>query len=163
MAAADHVVRTIQGVAAPAVSDTEADMQQLSPDEAHQRLTMLLDRMVSFITAQAEADEIVQFVLRELATPSPALDRIYTGVFEPTHRRLCVIWAAATGEDAESESTRLSVFTMIGQVVYFRIGREAVLRRMGWPTIGPREAGKISTVARRNLDAMLAARREAKS
>lgn len=163
MAAADHVVRTIQGVAAPAVSDTEAAMQQLSPDEAHQRLTMLLDRMVSFITAQAEANEIVPFVLRELATPSPALDRIYAGVIEPTHRRLCAIWAAATGEDAESEATKLSVFTMVGQIVYFRIGREAVLRRMGWPTIGPREAGKISTVARRNLDAMLAARRGSKS
>lgn len=163
MAAADHVVRTIQGVAGPAVSDAEAAMPQLSPEEAQRRLTMLLDRMVSFITAQQEANEIVPFVLRELATPSPALDRIYAGVIEPTHRRLCAIWAAATGEDAESEATKLSVFTMVGQVVYFRIGREAVMRRLGWPTIGPVEAGKISTVARGNLDAMLAARRGSKS
>lgn len=160
MAAADHVVRTIQGVAGPAVSEAETAMPQLSPEEAQQRLTMLLDRMVSFITAQQEANEIVPFMLRELATPSPALDRIYAGVIEPTHRRLCAIWAAATGEDAETESTKLTVFTMVGQVVYFRIGREVVLRRMGWPTIGPAEADKISSVARINLDAMLSARRK---
>lgn len=163
MAAADHVVRTIQGVAGPAVTEAETTMPQLSPEEAQQRLTMLLDRMVSFITAQQEANEIVPFVLRELATPSPALDRIYAGVIEPTHKQICAFWAAATGEDAESEATKLSVFTMVGQVVYFRIGREAVMRRMGWPTIGPAEAGKISTVARHNLDAMLAARRGSKS
>ena len=60
--------------------------------------------------------------------------RIYNGVFEPTHARLCQIWADATGEDAESDRTKITVFTMIGQVVYFRIGREAVMRRMGWKT-----------------------------
>ena len=71
---------------------------------------------------------IVQFVLRELSSPSPALDRIYDGVFDPLHRRLCLLWQRATGEPAESDATKLTVFTLIGQVVYFRIGREAVLR-----------------------------------
>ncbi|TIL50612.1 MAG: DUF1956 domain-containing protein, partial [Mesorhizobium sp.] len=60
----------------------------------------------------------------ELSHPTAALDRIYDGVFEPTHRRLCLIWEQATGEPAESEATRLTVFTLIGQVVYFRIGRD---------------------------------------
>ena len=86
--------------------------------------------------ASPEAGEIVQFVLRELSHPTAALDRIYAGVFEPTHRRLCRIWEQATGEPAESEATKLTVFTLIGQVIYFRIGREAVLRRMGWREIG---------------------------
>ena len=81
----------------------------------------------------------MQFVLRELSHPTAALDRIYGGVFEPTHRRLCQIWAEATGEDAESEAHQDSPSSrMIGQVVYFRIGREAVMRRMGWNDIGPR-------------------------
>ncbi len=82
--------------------------------------------MVGFIVASPQAGEIVQFVLRELSHPTAALDRIYAGVFEPTHRRLCQVWEQATGEAAESEATRLTVFTLIGQVIYFRIGREAV-------------------------------------
>ena len=58
----------------------------------------------AFIVASPEAGEIVQFVLRELSHPTAALDRIYDGVFEPTHRRLCQIWEQATGEPAESEA-----------------------------------------------------------
>ena len=126
------------------------------------QLNAALERMVGFIVAQPEAGEIVQFVLRELAHPTSALDTIYKGVFEPTHIRLCQIWADATGEDAESDRTKITVFTMIGQVIYFRIGREAVMRRMGWKNIGPKEAGAVIAVVKDNLAAILAARKGAK-
>jgi hypothetical protein len=75
------------------------------------------------------------------------------------HSRLCLIWEQATGEPAESERTKITVFTLIGQVVYFRIGREVVMRRMGWDGIGDAEAAKVLDVTRDNLKAMLAARR----
>ena len=117
--------------------------------------------MVSFFVASPEAGEIAQFVMRELSQPSAALDRISEGVFEPLHQQLCRSWATATGEDPDSERTRITVFTLIGQVVYFRIGREAVLRRMGWKDIGPQQAGAIAAVAAANLDAMLTARKAA--
>ncbi|TGT19376.1 DUF1956 domain-containing protein, partial [Mesorhizobium sp. M3A.F.Ca.ET.174.01.1.1] len=119
-----------------------------------------LETMVGFVVATPQAGEIVQFVLRELSHPTAALDRIYDGVFEPTHRRLCQIWEQATGEPAESEATRLTVFTLIGQVIYFRIGREAVMRRMGWPEIGVTEAAKVTAVVSANLGAILNARKE---
>ncbi len=44
-----------------------------------------LERMVHFIVARPETGEIVQFLLRELAHPTAAPDRIYKGVFEPVH------------------------------------------------------------------------------
>ena len=51
------------------------------------------------------------------------------------------------------------MFTLIGQVIYFRIGREAVMRRMGWHDIGAAEAAKVvSAVTTDNLSAILAAR-----
>ena len=40
---------------------------------------------------------------------------------------------------------------MIGQVVYFRIARAAVIRRMGWPDIGPAEAAKVVGLAKENV------------
>ena len=58
-----------------------------------------------------------------------------------------------------TEHTKITVFTMIGQVVYFRIGREAVMRRMGWTDIGPKEAAAVIAVAKDNLAAVLAARK----
>jgi hypothetical protein len=101
----------------------------------------------------------VQFLLRELSQPSEALDIIYEGVFEPVHNRLCRIWAEATGEDAEGERTKITVFTMIGQVIYFRIAGPAVMRRMGWEGIGPVEAAAVISVVQGNLEAIIAARK----
>ncbi|RWE64163.1 DUF1956 domain-containing protein [Mesorhizobium sp.] len=156
-AAADFIVDTIQGIAGQALGGAQATTPA-NPEAARAQLFAALERMVGFVVVSPQAGEIVQFVLRELSHPTAALDRIYAGVFEPTHRRLCQIWEQATGEPAESEATRLTVFTMIGQVLYFRIGREAVMRRMGWREIGEKEAAKVVAVTTGNLRAMLAAR-----
>ncbi|KAB2731210.1 DUF1956 domain-containing protein [Brucella intermedia] len=164
LAAADYIVETIQGVAGQAlghhgVIGASAGTRQ----EARQMLALAVERMAQFIVAQPESGEIVQFLLRELAHPTAALDRIYSGVFEPTHKRLCAIWEVATGEPAESEGTRLLIFTLLGQVIYFRIGREAVKRRMGWSAMGAEEAGAVAAVVRQNLMAILAAKDAAKN
>jgi AcrR family transcriptional regulator len=152
-ACAGFIVETIEDLASQALSTT--DPTTADPEAASRQLSAVLERMVAFVVASPEAGAIVQFILRELSQPTAALDIIYEGVFEPTHRRLCQIWAAATGDDADSERTRIAVFTMIGQIVYFRIGRVAVMRRMGWSDIGMREAAAIAAVARDNLAAML--------
>lgn len=159
-AAADFIVETIQGVAGEVLGGAQATAPA-NPEAARAQLFAALERMVGFVVVSPQAGEIVQFVLRELSHPTAALDRIYGGVFEPTHRRLCQIWEQATGEPAESEATRLTVFTVIGQVIYFRIGREAVMRRMGWREIGEEEAAKVVAATTDNLRAMLAARRPA--
>ena len=160
LAAADHIVQTIQAIAGQAMGNLDATMTaRLEPDAARAQLIGALERMITFIVASPEAGEVVQFVLRELSQPTAALDRIYSGVFEPVHKRLCMLWEQATGEPAESDRTKLTVFTLIGQVVYFRIGREAVRRRMGWAEIGPKQASDILDVARSNLVAVLEGRK----
>jgi AcrR family transcriptional regulator len=155
-ACADFIVETIQKIARPVLADAAA---AADPPAAAAGLSAAVERMVSFFVASPEAGEIAQFIMRELSQPSAALDRMYKGVLEPLHGQLCRAWAAATGEEADSERTRLTVFTLIGQVVYFRIGREAVLRRMGWTDIGPQQARAIAAVATANLEAMLTAGR----
>lgn len=159
-ACANHIVETIGGIAGAAMAETAGGAQ--GEDAARARLNTVLEAMVGFIVARPEAGEFVQFVLRELSQPSEALDIIYDGVFEPVHRRLCRIWAEASGEDAESERTRITIFTLIGQVVYFRIAQAAVMRRMDWDKVGPAEATDIIAVVRSNIDAILSARKEAK-
>ncbi|MCV0395266.1 MAG: CerR family C-terminal domain-containing protein [Rhizobiaceae bacterium] len=158
-ACAQHIVDTIRAVAGPAVG--LGDTEELPSEQAEQRLIQGLQRIVAFMVARPEAGEFVQFVLRELSTAGAGVDILYNGVFEPVHKRLCQLWGHATGQPAESERTRIAVFAMIGQVVYFRIGREAVMRRMGWDNIGPAEAAKITAVFTENLEASLKAHREA--
>ena len=160
VACANHIVMTIGGVAGAALAQGLAGAQ--GEAAARQRLNTVLEAMVGFIVARPEAGEIVQFVLRELSRPSEALDIIYDGVFEPVHERLCGIWAEASGEDAHSDRTKITIFTLIGQVVYFRIAGAAVMRRMGWAAVGPAEAAAVIAVARDNIEAILTARRSEK-
>ncbi|UUP18004.1 putative HTH-type transcriptional regulator YbiH [Nitratireductor thuwali] len=158
-ACADYIVSLIGRAAESALGP--AGLETASPKsraEAEALLRQALERMVGFLLVRPEPGDIVQFLIREFAHPTAALDTIYAGVFEPVHKRFCQLWEAATGEPAESERTRLTVFTLIGQIVYFRIAREAVTRRMGWPEIGGREAGSVVEVVGANLDAMLKAR-----
>ncbi len=158
-ACADFIVETLQAIARPALADATA---AADPETAAAGLSAAMQQIVSFFVATPEAGDIAQFVMRELSQPSAALERLYHGVLEPFHEQLCRAWAAATGEDADSERTMITVFTLIGQVVYFRIAREVVLKRMGWTEVGPEQASAIAAVAVANLNAALAARRAGK-
>ena len=116
-----------------------------------------LTALVTFIAARPEARDIAAFMMREMSDPGPALDQIYTNLIHPVHGALCRLWGTATGTDPESPSTRLAVFAMAGQIVYFRIGRPVILKRMGWHDIGPDEADQIVATVTGNLRALVAA------
>ena len=122
---------------------------------ARRVLRRLLRRIVTFLVTPAAAD-VVGFLLRELATPdSPVLDRLYATLIEPRHRALCLLWAAATGADPDSEDTRLAAFSLVGQAAYFRLAAPVVQRRMGWSGYSRRDARAIQRRLLANLDAML--------
>ena len=161
-ACAEAIIARMQAVlvgGAPAVA-IMADAADR--DVATEQLLSLIERMVAFLTTAPESEMIARFVVREMFTPSPAFDTIYGGLFEPVHRRVCQVWAAATGMAPEAPETRLAVFTAVGQLIYFRIARPAVTRRMGWDGIGPNEARAISEAIRRSIRAsILACRGEA--
>lgn len=160
-ACARFIAETIAGVAAPAIG--AEDVASLSPQEAEERIVDGVGQMVRFIVARPEAGAFVQFVLRELSVAGTSLDILYDGVFLPVHTRLCLLWGRATGRPAGSEATRLAVFSMIGQVVYFRIGHLAVLRRMDWAAMGPDEVSAVIDAITGNVRTILHAHRETAS
>ncbi len=101
----------------------------------------------------------VAFVLREVL-PDPALtDIIYQALFLRVHRRMCALWAMATGADPDAPVTLLRMFTLLGQIAYFRVGQPVVLRRLGWDGIAEAEAEAIRRAVTLNLRAMIAAER----
>jgi AcrR family transcriptional regulator len=128
-----------------------------TPDAARRRLEAVVREAVRFMATAAPAQDMVLFVLRELTEGGPLLDTIYRQMMEPRHRLLCQLWGIATGTDPECEATRLAVFAMVGQVLYFRIGQPMILRRMGWDAVSPDAAGRIGDLLVRNLHAALAA------
>ena len=159
MACADAIVDRLSVIASAATGIPAAS---LSPDAAADRLEAAIRAMVAFMITNPQAEPIAAFLLREMAQPSAALDRIYADLIEPTHRTLCGLWAAATGADPHSTGTRIDVFALLGQALYFRIGRPVVLRRLDWPNIGEPEATHILATLVANLRAQIADRRGGK-
>jgi len=162
MACADHVVATVRDIFAAALGDL-TDAGCLSPRAARDRLAQIVEAMVDALVAREAARPIARFVLREMFEPSAAFERVYAGAFAPMHDRACAIWARAAGADPESEATRLAVFAMIAQIVYFRLARPAILRRMGWRSVGAAESAAIKRLVVGNLDAALGEARKKRS
>lgn len=158
-ACARHIVTTIRAIADPVL---EPSPVVSDPQAAEALFRLAAERMAGIMIAGVEVTDFVPFILREVQHPTRAFDILYEGLIDAIHRRLCHIWAVATGEDPDSEATAIMVFTMVGQIIYFRIARELVMRRMGWKKIGPAQAGLIASTALDNVMAAMAVRRERK-
>ncbi|MFV0383284.1 CerR family C-terminal domain-containing protein [Paracoccus sp. (in: a-proteobacteria)] len=150
LACADEVVRRMSLVTA-ALEVVSVD----TPDQAMALMDQIVGTVIDFMVADPASEDIAAFVLRELTEQGEVFDRLYHQVFESRHSALCRLWAMATGQDAESDEVKLSVFSMIGQVMYFRIGRPLIRYRMGWPSLGPPEARQIAGIVRCNLRAAI--------
>lgn len=125
------------------------------PAVARQILRTVVRTMVAYLAATRETEDMPNFVMREMADGGPEINVIYARLIAPIHERLTMIWSIAGGGDPASDDARLSVFAIIGQILYFRIGRPVVMRRMGWTAIGADEATRIADCLVRNLDHLL--------
>jgi AcrR family transcriptional regulator len=125
------------------------------PGAARAVLRQIVRVMAGFLLSAPEAQPVSAFLLREMAENGPGIDIVYDALVEPVHARVCRLWATATGGDTEAPETRIAVFAFVGQVVYFRIGRPVILRRMGWQALGPDEAAEVVKVVLANLEAVL--------
>ncbi|RYH11818.1 CerR family C-terminal domain-containing protein [Tropicimonas sp. IMCC6043] len=130
------------------------------PDHAVQILAGVVRNFVHFILLEQEEANFVPFMLRELAEEGPALDLVYSTTFAPRHRAFCRLWEAASGWPAESEETRLAVFAIIGQVLYFRIGESLVKRRLDWDRLDEARVAKVTDIITTHLKAAISAARE---
>ena len=148
LACADEVAQRLGAV----LAEMERAPLPGTADAARARLKTGLQAMIAFLAGAPEAADLAAFLMREMTDEGPALDRLYETVVAPRHGDLCQLWGLATGTDPESEDTRVSVFAMIGQIVYFRIGRPIILRRMGWRQM---DQARLSAILTRHLDAAL--------
>ncbi|MFZ1814606.1 MAG: CerR family C-terminal domain-containing protein [Rhizobiaceae bacterium] len=162
-ACAQHVVNFVRALltsASPGFYQA-VDGQARTMQDAESEILAILSHLVRTVLVLPQARLIVRFVMREMANPSIVFDILYSGVFKPSHQRMCTLWATATGRDPDSEAVRISVFTVIGQIVYFRIGSQIVARRMAWEGYSAEEASRVADAIIANARAIIAAERNA--
>ena len=150
LAVADHIVEQVGarlGAAMPQ-PDPTAD-----PAAARAMLSRMIESYAEMILGEAEAERWARFIVREQMEPTAAFDVLYRfmgGSLGLAARLVGTI----LGRDPDDEEVRLRVFTIMGQIMVFRVAQALVLRRMGWTAIGQPERDAIKRAVVANIDAI---------
>lgn len=102
----------------------------LAVNQARELLEQLVRRMVRLFMEKPEARRWLMMVMREQANPSEAFDILYRDAFEKAHITIATLISVLTGMDRSERWVLLETHTLVGQIVFFLIGRTPLLRRL---------------------------------
>lgn len=154
LAVFEHMAATMEERIGPSLAHIDRMLNNLgSAADAAERSLELLGQLTDAMLAML-ADEASgpwgRLMMREQQTPSTAFDLIYERFMKrmvSTMTRLVLV-----ADPTRTEQTaRLTVVSLMGQVMVFRVARAGVMRHMGWESIGPKELAQVQSMLRYNL------------
>jgi AcrR family transcriptional regulator len=153
IAVAEHVVSSIIAKIGPTLATAATPAATATPEAARVTLHRLIETMIDVLLGSAEATRWARFIVREQLQPTAAFEVIY-GFMGGSLGTVAHVVSTILGTP-EDEIVRLRVFTLLGQVLVFRVAQALVLRRMAWPAISERERGEIKRIIQQNTDSIL--------
>lgn len=138
------------------VADAKALLELHDTDKAKVRelIHTACMRMIGLLTAD-ETLNLSKFISREQLSPTPAYQLIHDQVIAPMHSHLTCLVGRYTGRDPNDTETILHTHALLGQILAFRLGRETILLRTGWPTFDQACVQQISSVVLSHVDFIL--------
>ncbi len=152
-AVAEHVVDEIGSRIGPTVRRAEDALAQGTPDKimARHLLQQMVESHMAAMLGVMEAGAWAQFLVREQMEPTPVFD-IVVAFMEPVHSLLRRLVAILTDGDPDHDETGFRVFTLVGQVMMFRVAQPIVLRMMGRDALSAADRQLIARIVTRNID-----------
>jgi len=144
IAVAEHIVARVRERIGPTIAAAATPEATATREGARQAFAKLLSTLVDVLLGDADAERWSRFIIREQMQPTAAFDVIFS-FMGPSHGIGTRLVAIALGRD-EDEEVRLRCFTILGQVIVFRVAQTLVLRRMGWSAIGEGERDTIKRI-----------------
>ena len=154
IAVAEYIVGRVGTLLGPRLA-AAASEAAATPKAARAALVALIEAYADVLLGEAEAERWARFIVREQMQPSPAFEIIF-GMMSRAHGIATRLVATALGRDPGEESVRLRTFTLMGQVLVFRLANTMVLRVMDWKSIGEAERQAIKRLIVGNVSAILA-------
>jgi AcrR family transcriptional regulator len=139
-ACAEHVIHNVRGTLGISFAKP---MPNMTAAAALDMMEQLLATFCHFWLANPESQHFVNFMLRELLDPGEVSELLYADWMKPMHTRFCVLFGLATGLDPCSEEVKIAVFSCVGQVFHFRVGKPLIMRRLEWDVMGPEETERL--------------------
>jgi AcrR family transcriptional regulator len=117
-------------------------------------LQRLLTAMAIAIIGSPEAKRWARIVLQEQIKPSEAFEILFQGFFKRMLSACGALLARLTRLPAESEELIFLAQAILGQVLIFRIGETALLRRLDSEQLTPGQVSKLAGLIAANVEAI---------
>ena len=132
-------------------------MPKMTPAEALESMEQTLGLFCNFWLASPDSQHFVNFMLRELLNPGEISELLYADWMKPMHMRFCILFGIAAGLDPDSEDVKIAVFSFVGQVFHFRVGKPLIMRRLEWDVMGEQETERLCVRLVKNARALVVA------
>lgn len=132
----------------------------LGPDDALDTMDRMFSTLLLIGSTRPDADQISNFMTRELVMPGAFDALLYDKLAEPLHERFSQLLAIAIGRPGEGKDLALTVFSLFGQSMFFRLCKPVIVKHMEWPGFGLEQAQAANVIVSQNLKAIVAYHRK---
>ncbi|MDN3554375.1 CerR family C-terminal domain-containing protein [Halomonas maura] len=121
-------------------------------DAALAELRAIARRMVRTFAADDDCRQWLLLVMREQVRPSEAFDILQAQAFGVVQATLGSLIARLTDRALDDRRVILETHTLVGQIVFFLVGREPLLRRLGMTAFDEATLVEIEAVVEGHLE-----------
>jgi AcrR family transcriptional regulator len=148
LACAEHIADRLDARLGPLTRHIAQTVARQNPsrEQLLQMLDGLLDTFAELFLGEHELERWVLFIIREQAHPTKAFDIIYDRVMRRVAGACIALVARLLGLPRDNAEVRIRAAALIGQIVFFRTAREAVLRVLGWSDFNGRRLQIVKDV-----------------
>jgi TetR/AcrR family transcriptional regulator, regulator of cefoperazone and chloramphenicol sensitivity len=154
LAVAEHIAEQIGKRVAPVLTMIAAPEATASPKAARAALHTVVETLADVMLGTADAARWARFIVREQMQPTAAFDVIYRFLGNAVNNAGRLI-GVILGRPPDDETLRVRVFTVMGQVLIFRVAQTLVLRKMEWKALGDGDRALIKRVILKQIDDIL--------
>lgn len=158
----DAVIEGVLDEMRQRMSDVFAEIAELQrqaepqPEEASRLLQKFLREVFLRLLSCDEAVAVGRILVREQLQPSAGFETLYHRGFLPLHQSLSFLVGTLLHLDPKAQETIIRTNSIMGQVYFFMMTREAILRRLGWKSFEDRHAEFMSAILGEHVETLLA-------
>jgi AcrR family transcriptional regulator len=157
LAVIEGIVRELKFQMRDLLEEVERERQAgaVDAEKARALLNRFLTALYLRLLSRSEVMWLGRIIIREQTQPTPAFEILYEQAFRIVHETLSFLVGAATQHDPRDRVTIIRTHSLMGQVWFFAIARETILRRLGWKDLGGRHAETVAAVLGENIEVLL--------
>lgn len=154
LAVFEHIASVMEQRVGPTLESVEAALAVTAGSAAAcakglDMLCRLCDAMTATLVDEASGPW-GPLIMREQQAPTPAFDLIYERFMKRMLGTMTKLVLVVDPERSEA-AARMTVVTILGQIIVFRVARAGVMRHLGWRRIGASQLELAQAAIRENV------------